>query len=467
MWSSRLTYLMSTCISIFLSFSVFAAESNNTTRLEKDDGYRGIWYAVGRQNDQFRYKYSGGLGTYPQQHIPIAYYSEKANKTFFCYGGSPRHTTQLLIMVSYYDHATGKVPRPSILLNKKTSDSHDNPTLIVDDNGYLWIFSNSHGGARPAYIHKSTRPYSIDEFQLVRDDKFSYSQPWYIPSRGCLFLHTRYQGGRRLFWMTSPDGIEWSEPGCLSRIAQGHYQVSWGDGKRVGTAFNYHPRIGGLDARTNLYYVETRDFGASWRTVDGTPIETPITTTDTLALVHDYESVQRLVYLKEVQFDDAGYPVILYLTSGGSASGPQNDPRTWYTAQWTGTKWEINPFTTSDHNYDFGSFYIEPDGTWRIIAPTETGPQPYNTGGEIAMWISCNKGKSWKKIRDLTRDSRLNHTYVRHPVHAHPDFYAFWADGHGRQLSNSNLYFTDKEGTHVWRLPSEMTEDFAEPEIAW
>ncbi len=30
---------------------------------------------------------------------------------------------------------------------------------------------------------------------------------------------------------------------------------------------------------------------------------------------------------------------------------------------------------------------------WRIIGPTETGPQPFNPGGEIAMWTSRDQGR--------------------------------------------------------------------------
>lgn len=75
--------------------------------LPKDDGYRGIWYYNQRSNDKYVYKYSGGFATYPQQHTPIAVYSEKANKTFFVYGGMAKGKhNQLVIMVSYYDHAT-------------------------------------------------------------------------------------------------------------------------------------------------------------------------------------------------------------------------------------------------------------------------------------------------------------------------------------------------------------------------
>src|SRR4051794_29189093 len=43
-------------------------------RLPVADGYRGIWYFNQPSGDE--YKYSGGFATYPQQHVPIAWYSK-------------------------------------------------------------------------------------------------------------------------------------------------------------------------------------------------------------------------------------------------------------------------------------------------------------------------------------------------------------------------------------------------------
>src|SRR5688500_20303456 len=94
-----------------------AAHAGEPFVLEKDTGYRGIWYQI-KSKDGI--KYSGGLATYPQQIRPMAIYAKDANKTFFVYGGRSKEKNELLHMVSYFDHATGTVPRPRILLNKKT-----------------------------------------------------------------------------------------------------------------------------------------------------------------------------------------------------------------------------------------------------------------------------------------------------------------------------------------------------------
>jgi hypothetical protein len=445
----------------------------------QDDGYRGIWYAVGNLGGQYVYKYSGGLGTYCAKHKPFAVYCEEVNKTFFCYGGTPKTSnTRLLHMVSYYDHNTGQVPRPTILLDKRTSDAHDNPVISVDDEGYIWILSTAHGTSRPAYIHKSTEPYVIDSFERIAATKdggepmnnFSYMQAWHVPPVGfvCFFTHYGDPVARTSFFMTSPDGVEWRWT-RLAAIDQGHYQISAVSGAKAASAFNYHPDGQGLDHRTNLYYMEsfgTPEFGRTWQAADGTLLTIPLTNPDNPALVHDYQSEGLKVYLKDIRLDQGGKPTILFVTSRGWESGPKNDPRTWRVARWMGRNWDIRTVTASDNNYDMGSLYLEDDATWRIIGPTETGPQAYNTGGEMAMWLSRDAGRNWTKVRTLTRDSERNQTYARRPVNAHPDFYALWADGHGRKTSGSDLYFCDRKG-NVWRLPREMKDNVARPEAVY
>jgi len=447
----------------------------------KDGGYRGIWYMNEPVKSVYAYKYSGGLGTYCAKHQPFAVYCEKVEKTFFCYGGTTRDSTsKLLHMVSFFDHRTGMVPRPTLLLDKKTSDAHDNPVISADDDGYIWIFSTSHGTGRPSYIHRSGRPYDIDAFRLIPATRiedgakvpmtnFSYMQAWHLPECGFACFFTRYGWGskRTICFMTSADGVSWSAWQRLAAIADGHYQVSAATREKAGSAFDYHPTKGGLNFRTNLYYVETPDLGKTWRTAAGQELTLPLTTASNPALVHDYESEGLKVYLKDIRFDARGRPVILYLTSRGFEPGPENGPHAWWTASWTGNRWDIRAVTTSDNNYDMGSLYIEErdggkDAIWRIVAPTDPGPQPYNTGGEMVFWESRDAGAAWRRVKQITSGSARNHTFARAPVNAHPGFYALWADGHAREPSESTLYFCDREG-RVFVLPREMSEPFEKP----
>jgi hypothetical protein len=447
-------------LSILLAASAaFAAEPFT---LQKDTGYRGIWYQIpGKDGIP---KYAGGFATYPQQVRPMAIYAKAVNKTFFVYGGRSKERNELLHMISYFDHATGEVPRPRILLDKHTKDAHDNPALAIDGDGYLWIFSNTHGPEPRSSIHRSTKPYAIDAFEPIAEKiSLSYGQPWYLPGSGFMLIQNRYADGRAVAFQTSADGREWAAPKLLAQF-KGHYQVSAPspDGKRIGMMFNYHPR--GLDTRTNLYYLETSDFGRTWTNVKGERQIVPLKDVTNAALVDERESKGELVYLKDVQFDAKGQPILVYLTSRGHLAGEQFGPHIWHTAQWTGDGWRIRDITKSDHNYDFGQLYVEPK-LWTLIAPTDPGPQPYVTGGDIVMWTSPDEGATWTKQKTLTHDSPRQHTYVRQPLNAHPQFYAFWADGDPSKPSDSHLYFTDREGSHVWKLPEEMSEEFSKPEI--
>ncbi len=438
------------------------ADEPEVSALPVADGYRGIWYANQPSSDAYKYKYSGGMATYPQQHRPIAWHAPEVGKTFFCYGGVGEDGS-LLHMISFYDHETGTVPRPRILLDKETTDAHDNPVLALDAQGYIWIFSNAHGRSRPSYIHRSREPYRVDAFERVLETNFSYGQPHVVPDAGLFLLHTRYLGGRFLHTMTSPDGRDWSEPKLIARAEQGHYQISTSSGSRVGTAFNVHPNPIGLNARTNLYYLETDDLGATWTNAAGTRVLTPINKIDNPALVVDERSQDRLVYLKNIVFDEQDNPVILYLTSKGYRSGPSSGPRLWKTARWTGLRWEIQELTTSDHNYDFGFLNVDEAGTWRVLATTDPGPQAFGTGGDLVLWVSRNRGASWRRERTVTRASMRNPNYPRQPVNAHPDFFALWADGDAFQPSPSRLFFCNRDGREVYRLPTQIDGDSARP----
>jgi hypothetical protein len=459
-------------VTIAVPVGVSAQQPAVETLNQKADGYRGIWYMNQPSNDEYVYKYSGGLGTYCAKHKPFAVYCRQVNRTFFCYGGATAdNSRQLLHMVSYFDHATRTVPRPTILLDKQTSDAHDNPVISVDDAGHIWIFSTSHGTSRPSFIHRSVRPWDIDEFERVpatreeggRDvpiTNFSYMQVWHQPGAGFLSFFTRYRypAARTSCFMSSSDGVRWSAWQRLAAIDEGHYQISGVGRTRAGTMFNFHPKGKGLNWRTNLYYMETRDGGASWQTVDGRQLAIPLTDASNAALVHDYQTAGLNVYLKDLRYDSDDRPVLLFITSRGYQSGPRNDPRTWTLARWDGSRWQMSPITTSDNNYDMGELWMLSPADWRIIGPTATGPQPWNPGGEIEMWQSTDRGKSWDRRRILTTNSPRNHTYVRRVLDGHPEFVAIWADGHGRQPSESSLYFSDIEG-NAWRLPRNIDGD--------
>lgn len=465
-----------------------ADEPDSTTSARRIDGYKGIWFTLGQfygkgtgdkpyarslNKPVFPYgdKYSGGLGTYTAKHTPLAIYCAAVDKTFFVYGGttsaSERH---LLCMVSFYDHKTRHVPRPVVVHDKRTvNDPHDNPSLSVDAQGHLWIFVSGRARVRPGFKYRSAKPYSIDRFELVSEEEITYPQPHYIADRGFLHLFTKYTGIRELYWERSDDGKRWTDDLKLAGIREpghtrgGHYQTSARLDNKVGTFFNRHPN-GNVDQRTDVYYVQTSDLGETWTTVDGKSLACPLTQVDNPARVIDYASQKLNVYLKDMSFDRDGHPVLLYVTSRGHEPGPPNDPRRFRITRWDGNAWQTSTVCPTDHNYDMGSLYLG-NTSWTIRVPSSPGPQPYHGGGEIVTWQSVDRGGTWTEQQHLTRDSERNHNYARRPINAKDPFYVFWADGDPTRLSPSHLYFADSSGQRVWRLPYEMSDKSAEPEL--
>jgi len=425
------------------------------------DGYKGIWFSLG-QFSAYGDKYSGGLGTYTANHVPMAIYSHAARKTFFVYGGTPAAAERTLqIMVSHYDHRTGTVPRPIILLEKSgVNDPHDNPSINIDTQGYLWIFVSGRNTSRPGSIYKSDRPFDISSFTKTYEGDMTYPQPWFLKNNGFLHLFTRYTNGRELYWNTSPNGLDWTTAKKLAGFG-GHYQISVQHKQSIYTVFNYHPQ-GNVDKRTNLYLLKTDDHGNHWTTIDGQPLSTPLTKKDNTALLYNYEAEGKLVYINDLNTDDQEQPVILAVISHDHRPGPQGAPREWIIWKRHQNKWISRTICTSTHNYDMGSIYIK-GNRWTVIGPTQPGPQYWGTGGEMAIWESNDAGDTWHMRTQLTSNSRYNHSYARRPVNAHKDFYAFWADGHADSLSRSTFYFSTKRGT-VFQLPYSMDLPFIKPQ---
>ena len=441
---------------------------------KKADGFKGIWYMNQPSNDEYVYKYSGGLGTYPANHRPFAIYRKEVDKTFFCFGGTDEVNSTLYHNISYYDHKIGKLAQPTILLDKGTTDAHDNPVISIDDKGYIWIFSTSHGVSRPSYIHKSKKPFDINEFETIHPTEivngkeqaftnFSYFQVYFIKGKGFIALFTKYDGwsSRIIGFNTSKDGIHWNEWTVLAHIGVGHYQISTELNGNVCVAFDYHPEGKGLNYRTNLYYLATSDFGKTWKNGSGAEIKLPLTKINNDALVEDFTSQGLNCYLLDIALNQKGEPAILVVSSKGYQPGPENNPRRWHLFQYK-NGWNDHVVTTSDNNYDMGSIYIESPREIKIIAPTIDGPQRYNPGGEIAMWASKDGGKSWTMGKQLTKNSQKNHNFVRRPLNANPGFYGIWANGDGRKPSVSNLFFCNKEG-NVFSLPWQSAEPLILP----
>lgn len=433
------------------------AQSRNNQTV---DGYKGVWFTLG-QFSEYGDKYSGGLGTYTAHHSPLAIYAPEVKKTFFVYGGTTGENDKyLLCMIGRYDHKRKTVSKPVVVFDKGgVDDPHDNPSMMIDDQGFIWVFVSGRNTRRMGYKYKSVKPYDISEFRQITEEVMTYPQPMFIKGRGYFHFFTKYTGVRELYYETSADGKTWSEDIKLAGIKEptfgrsGHYQCSNFSGNKIFTFFNWHPD-GNVDKRTNLYFLQTHNFGESFETAEGEKLDLPLTEIASPALVMDYASHKKNVYLCDAVADNEGNPVCLYVTSDGHEPGPKNGIREWRVLFRRDQEWVDRRVTDSDHNYDMGSLLV--DGkTWKVIAPTDPGPQVYGSGGEIVIWESRDEGMTWNRKKQITAHSQRNHNYVRRVVNGKAPFMYLWADGDPNEFSASYLYLADDKG-NVYPLPYDM-----------
>lgn len=450
---------------IILMGMVGTGQSQENKRIA---GYRPIWFEL---NQKYEYgdKYSGALGTYTAKHHPLAIYSDAVDKTFFVYGGTKSPESKyLLCMIGEYDHSSGLISKPLVVCDKMgVDDPHDNPSILIDDQGYIWVFVSGRGRVRMGFKYKSKKPFRIDGFEKITTQEMTYPQPKKLGSTFFNFF-TKYTGVRQLYIEKSKNGIQWSDNELLAAIPEqkneksGHYQISAQyQEKKIGTFFNRHPN-GIVDRRTDLYYIESSDLGESWNTADQQPISIPVTEKNSPSRVEDYASLKKNIYLKDMVFDSSGRPICLYIRSNGHKPGPVSQPYEWCITKWNGSKWTTRSITTSDHNYDMGSLLFFREDLY-LVAPTAIGPQKWGVGGELQVWKSDDLGYHWIKERDLTHKSVMNHSYVRKSENFKAPFIFFWANGDAHQFSKSELFFGNLNG-EIWKLPYSMEKEYELPQ---
>ncbi|NLX12906.1 MAG: hypothetical protein GXY44_04525 [Phycisphaerales bacterium] len=395
---------------------------------------------------------------------PWAVHDTAAQKTFFVYtgilatDGTSESTPRPAVMTALFDHQNGTVTRPVIVCRDTPAGGCPEPALVLDEQGYLYVFV-SNGPGQPSHIYRSRTPRSIDAFESIFQADFVAPQPWYIPKHGFLLIHLQPHADKNLVcFSTSPDGLAWSEPQPIAALAAGHRMVSGRFNHKVGVAFSYEEQPG---LPTDLFYLQTSDFGSSWQTADGMNMTLPITEPGNEALLRDYKSMNRVVYPKDMNFDRAGYPAILYVSALGPQFKAPRKRRVWYIARWF-RDWEITGLITSNHNLDAGCLHITPEIWYQLFAPTDPGPQPKTPGGDINVWVSADRGRSWSRAR-LTADHQFNHQDVRRPIDASDDLYAFWVRGDARKGTHGRILFCDSKG-QVFILPEKMDTPVAQPE---
>ncbi len=378
-----------------------------------DSDYRGVWYRCGTVNvlPGNDFVYSGPMATYSAWHRPMAVYSPEAGTTYFVFGNERNAPA-----IGSYDHAARAFSRPTVLGANPDGDAHRNPTLALDDAGFLYVFFGAHND--PTRVLRSDRPYATDawrECATIIDPTTSYPQPFQLLP-GEIFVSYRERSSGWRSRVSTNQGETWEEPvDIVEYEGSDVYAVSIAETEdfprkihlawsRLGGGTREEIRTKHLWARRyHIYYACSDDGGRTWRRSDGTPYDLPIAEAQAEKL---YDCGERGVWLKDIQLGPDGRPFVLFIDA---------DPFTyvsdWKCARLSYEGWRFSDIAVGDHMYDDGGIVIE-DGSVTVYAPT-TASQPREDGGEIDVWRSTDGAGPWQRGEPLTAGSDFSHNNVK------------------------------------------------------
>jgi len=401
-----------------------------------DGDFRGVWYCCGTANTLpgRKYVYGGAKATYSAWHRPMAVYARQVDRTFFVFG-----TPGNCPAISYYDHKKRAFAEPVILGRNIDGNAHRNPTILIDEAGYIHVFRGY--GGMPVHVTRSGAPFDITRWTprtAVETDKASsYPQPWQLES-GEIFVSYRRAPGWS-YRLSKDGGGSWEPTVNLLKVDDGsiyaittaetgryprRLHIAW---SRLGGGTPEEVRTKHLWARRyNVYYARSDDGGRTWRRSDGTGYTLPITEP---AAEKVYDCGQHGCWLKDIQLDSTGNPYIVFIDADVATYRSA-----WKLAVHSTGAWRIADVAVSDHMYDGGAMAILSDDDLRIYAPT-TPSQPQYDGGEIEEWRSVDGGKTWQNTAHVTTGSAYSHNHVKTVLHherGNGDFRVFWSYGDGR-----------------------------------
>lgn len=347
------------------------------------------------------------------------------DRTYFTYGDFSRDPA-----VRYFDHDTKTISEVAIPGRTRIpDDAHGNPSLLVDEDGYVYLFYGAHG--HPIQMRRSISPESLDE----RSDEYlieasaSYPQPYQIaPSTIIVSYRRAHSNGthpwcyrvstdRGETWSPSED-IVYSETDAIYAITEVGAERPVRDFHMALNPFDY-----GTLKYPNVYYLFSEDSLSTFMLRDGTSIGEPPFTLPELDLV--YDSGENTSHVNDLALDSEGNPYILF------SVGPWDHhaaPATgeWRVARHDGNDWQTSNVAPCDHLFDRGCIVIRDGMPLRVYLPIA---DDFHDGGEMTEYSSYDDGETWVPTDQVTEDSEHSHNYAVKVLNSDPEFEVMWSYG--------------------------------------
>lgn len=333
------------------------------------------------------------------------------------------------IHVAYYDHTTKNI-NSKVVYDNLEIDDHNNPSILIDKNGYLTVFFNTHlQNEKPLYMLKSSTPESINnwspvkklflnadvDYKNARNSNHTYTNPISLSAENDkIFLFWRGMDLKPTFSTSIDNGETWSSGKILFMPTEDlsvkvPYTKVYSDGvSKIHFCFtDGHP----TKEKSNAIYYMYYEAGAFFK-ADGTKIKTieelPMEQQE-LDVISKQDLENTKVWNWDIAQNKNGDPIIVY------AKFPDNENHIYCYATWKKGKW---------YNYDL----INSGNSFLDIPEGDTASEPNYSGGmtidhespntlylsvkrknffEIEKWQTADDGKTWD-VKPITSNSSKN-----------------------------------------------------------
>lgn len=371
---------------------------------------------------------------YDSRQRPQAVYLK--NKLYIVYNGmakaNKKGTGEASPMLITYDPQRRRFS-DSLTLGPSKSDHHYSPIIWADEEDYLHVLHGCHLTPGTHLISKEpaqTGPLETAWRKAPRiAEKLSYPTVYRVhDNREIIYYRT---GGHSSSWtyrISADNGETWTGPehdvtdlDSKGRLEWSSYQVKLPsqDGRSFHVVYTdyddvksndpkrlFNPRYRkpvGNNWKYNLSYVEIDLESGAVLNADGDVLKTPMDLDTSKEKCRIWDTEGRGAGVPPViSLDEDGEPTFLHVLSEDNLK----THRYYYVRREQG-QWVQTPICHSNHQWN--SCYLGRDKHGGLHAYVivgegylEGGYMDKHGGGRIEEWISDDRGKSWKKHRDLT-----------------------------------------------------------------
>lgn len=352
-------------------------------------------------------------------------------------GAGPKSRTKAMAVT--YDPATRSFSE-IVTIGKASRDHHYGPVIWADEDDYLHVLSACHKTPGTHLISKEpgTIGSSLEDWKAGPEivPRISYPCLFNIyDDKELIYYRTDGHTSSWTYRISDDNGKTWTGPdndvtdmdingrrdwssyqtkllskdGNFLHVAFMTYDdVKTDDPEKTEAERFYNPRYDKTvsnEWKYNLYHIKIDLRTHEITNTDGDVMKTPM----------DIDYADSKCRIWDTNWRGAGVPPTIVLDEKGapaflhvlSSETKEEDADYYYVGRVEG-KWEQTRITDSTHQWNSCHLSLDADGklhAYLVVGDGHLKTDGYmdkHGGGRIEEWISSNKGKTWKKARDLT-----------------------------------------------------------------